>query len=316
MSSDTTVPMAELVKQATDIVIRFDAFSISLLQRHLRVGYSRGIELSHALEAAGIVTPAGQDGYRGLTSYARSLRSVDSPLSVRELCEAWALDPFEGGDGGDAGSPESRSIWVFGQEHGDAINGAPVVESPRYERDYSIDRQLSYPFNRNAFKLFASLHGEPVENYEAFARRTQPWVPGSKGYLKGNLYPYPCRNLTTWSEQAVKDTGFEQKADFVKWCDEHRLQAIADAVRQHRPKLFIGVGANMAREFSIAYFGAALPLDTYQFSVNGSTKKIRYATHNGGRFVVLPHISSGSNGLNSDEALQIAGSFIAGLMRN
>ena len=101
----------------------------------------------------------------------------------------------------------------------------------------------------------------------------------------------------------------------MEWCKEHRLPAIADAVRKYRPKLLIGVGSSMAQEFSLAYFGAALPLDSYQFVVNGDTRKILYATHNGGRLVVLPHISSGANGINSDEALQIAGSFIAGLMR-
>lgn len=140
-------------------------------------------------------------------------------------------------------------------------------------------------------------------------------MPGSKGYFKGNLYPYPCRNLETWDEEAIKDTGFERKDDFVKWCNEHRLPAIAEAVRRHRPKLFIGIGSDMAREFSLAYFGAPLPLEFFSFFVNRHAKKIRYAKHNGGLLVVLPHISSGANGLNSDEAIMIAGTFIAGLMR-
>ena len=141
-------------------------------------------------------------------------------------------------------------------------------------------------------KLFAVIHGEPIERHEQFARLHQPWVPGAKGYFKGNLYPYPCRNLGTWSEQAIKETGFERKEDFVKWCNEHRLPAIAGAVRQYRPKLFIGAGSNMANEFSLAYFGASLPLETYQFSINGHTKKIRYATYNSGRLVVLPHMAA------------------------
>jgi hypothetical protein len=232
-----------------------------------------------------------------------------------ELFEAWAGDPLEGGDGGDVGSLLSPAIWLFGIEHGDAVNTKQEPEVERGARDYSIDKQLTYPFNRNAFKLFAAIHGEPVERYEQFARLHQPWVPGSKGYFKGNLYPYPCRNLNTWSEQAIQDTGFERKQDLVKWCNEYRLPAIADTVRRYRPRLFIGVGSKMVREFSLAYFGADLPLETYQFAVNGHAKKIRFATHNGGRLVVVPHLSSGRNGLNSDESIRIAGSFIAGLMR-
>lgn len=315
MTTELSTPTLDLCQQATSLVVRLNAASVSLLQRHLRLGYSAAGELMQELEKSGIVTPPGPDGYRALTPHARALRQEMNQPTARDLCEAWAGDPFEGGDGGDVGSPESPSIWLFGQEHGDAINIAEEAVASRSEREYSIDKQLRYPFNRNAFKLFAAIHGEPVERYEQFARLHQPWVPGAKGYFKGNLYPYPCRSLSTWSEQAIKETGFERKEDFVKWCNEHRLPAIADAVRLYRPKLFIGIGSDMAREFSLAYFGADLPLETYQFAVNGHTKKLRYATHNSGRLVVLPHISSGSNGINSDEALQIAGSFIAGLMR-
>jgi len=120
--------------------------------------------------------------------------------------------------------------------------------------------------------------------------------------------------LKAWPEQAIKETGFERKEDLRKWCNEYRLPAIAEAIRNHRPRLFIGVGASYAREFSHAYFGADLPLEAHQFAVNGYTKKIRYAKHNGGVLAVIPHLTGGSNGLNSDEALQVAGSFIAGLM--
>jgi hypothetical protein len=315
MHTEQTRFAPELLKQATDLVVRMNAASVSLLQRHLSLSYSAGVDLAQILENAGVITPAGLDGYRALTPFAMSLRPSAPQPTVRELCEAWASDPFEGGDGGDIGSPDMPSIWLYGQEHGDALNIEPEPQTSRDERDYSIDKQLRYPFNRNAFKLFTALHGEPVTQYEQFARRHEPWVPGTKGYFKGNLYPYPCRNLTNWSEQAIKETGFGRKEEFIDWCNENRLPAIADAVKRYRPRLFIGVGANMAREFSLAYFGAALPLESYQFAVGGYTKKILYATHNNGRLVILPHISSGSNGLNSDDALQIAGSFIAGLMR-
>lgn len=315
MHSEQSRFTPELLGQATDLAVRMGAVSVSLLQRHFHLGYNTSLELVGALETAGIATPPGPDGQRTLTASAKSLKPPAPPPAPRERCEAWAGNPFEGGDGGDAGSPEAPSIWLFGQEHGDPVRAVPQPEDLRSERDYTVDRQLRYPFNRNAFKLFAAIHGEPVTHYEQFARRHQPWVPGSRGYFKGNLYPYPCRNLGTWSEQAQTETGFGCKDEFIAWCNEHRLPAIADAVRCHRPRLFIGIGADTARAFSLAYFGAALPLESWQFEVGGYTKKIRYATHNGRRLVVLPHISSGSNGLNSDEALQVAGGFIAGLMR-
>jgi hypothetical protein len=315
MTASNFRPTPEIVQQAADLVVRHNAASVSLLQRHFRLGYAAGMSLMAALETAGIVTATGSNGLRTLTPTAHSLHQASIEPTARERFESWACDPFEGGDGGDAGSPESPSTWLFGIEHGDAVNIAQEVIVDGAERDYSIDNQLKYIFNRNAFKLFAAIHGEPVERYEDFARLHQPWVSGSKGFFKGNLYPFPCRDLATWSKQAIEESGFERKQDLVKWCKEHRLPAIADAVRYHRPRLFIGVGAGVAREFSLAYFGAVLPLEIYQFAVNGFTKKIRYAVHNGGRLVVLPHLSGGSNGLNSDEAIRIAGGFIAGLLR-
>lgn len=314
MTAYTQPATPKLVQQATDLVVRHNAASVSLLQRHFRLGYAAGLSLMAALEASGIVAAPGLDGQRKLTPHALTLGREKTQPTVRELFEAWACNPFEGGDGGDVGSPESPSTWLFGIEHGDAANISQESSTVGVERDYSIEKQLTYPFNRNAFKLFAAIHGEQVERYEEFARLHHPWVPGSAGFFKGNLYPYPCRDLETWSEQAIAESGFAHKHDLVKWCNEHRLPAIADAVRHHRPRLFIGVGSKMVREFSRAYFGSDLPLETYQFAVNGHTKKIHYAVHNGGRLVVLPHLSSGSNGLNSDEAIRIAGSFIAGLM--
>lgn len=305
----------ELLQQAINLVVRVNAVSVSLLQRHFQLGYSDGLELALALEHAGLITAPGADGYRALTPQARLLHQQRNQPSARELFEAWAIDPFEGGDGGDPGSTNSPSIWMFGTEHGDAANLEKETPCSREERDYSIDRQLRYKYNMTAFKLFAAMQGEPIERFEQFARLHRPWVPGSSGYFKGNLYPYPCRNVSTWSSEAILETGFECKEDMVKWCKEYRLPAIAEAVRRHRPRLFIGVGTEFKSEFALAFFGAELPLQTYQFAVGGHTKKIRYATLNQSRLVVLPHISSGANGLNSDESIQVAGSFIAGLLR-
>ncbi|MES3023445.1 MAG: DNA translocase FtsK [Pseudomonadota bacterium] len=306
---------SDLLLQATELVVRLNAVSVSLLQRHFQLAYTDGLALAAALERTGIVTAAGIDGYRGLTPHAHALHAAGRAPSARELFESWAIDPFEGGDGGDAGSAQAPSIWVYGIEHGDAANLVQQAPAARDERDYSIDLQLRYPFNVAAFKLFSAMHGEPIEHYEQFARRQQPWVPGTSGYLKGNLYPYPCRTVSDWSEQAQRETGFTRKEDMLAWCKAHRLPAIAEAVRRHKPRLFIGIGADCSREFSLAFFGAEVPLQVFQFAVNGFTKKIRYATHNESRLVVLPHVSGRPNGLNSHEALLTAGSFIAGLMR-
>lgn len=299
---------------ATRLIVARRGASVSLLQRHFRLGYGAACELMAELEAAGLVTAPGADGARAVTPKAMALLPADPPPTARELFEAWAIDPLEGGDGGDPGSPDHPSTWLMGIEHGDAKNLPQELEVERALRDYSIDHQLTYGYNVKAFKLLAAIAGEPVEQYEAFARRHMPFVPGQKGYYKGNLYPYPCQAVDTWSPGAIAETGFATKNEYVAWCDAHRTPAIALAVQRYRPRLFIGVGTTFAAAFSRAFFGAEVALRQYQFIEDGRLRRIHYAKHNGQVFVVIPHLSYYAYCLNTDSAIQTAGGFIAGLM--
>jgi len=53
-----------LYKEAVDAVREAGRASVSLLQRRLRVGYSRAARLIELMEAEGIVGAAGRDGRR------------------------------------------------------------------------------------------------------------------------------------------------------------------------------------------------------------------------------------------------------------
>jgi len=57
MHTKQTLSISGLLPQATELVVRMNAVSVSLLQRHFRLGYGAGTELARALESAGIVTP-------------------------------------------------------------------------------------------------------------------------------------------------------------------------------------------------------------------------------------------------------------------
>jgi hypothetical protein len=317
MTDAITTPthdVATLVADATRLIVTRNAASVSLLQRHFRLGYGAGCELMAALEQAGLVTGPGSDGVRQLTAKAQALRPADAPPTTRELFEAWAIDPLEGGDGGDPGSPDQPSTWLVGIEHGDAKNLPQEPEVERSLRDYSIDKQLTYPYNVKAFKLLAAIHGEPVEQYEAFARRHLPFVRGHKGYFKGNIYPYPANSVDDWSAMAIAETGFATKAEYVAWCDTHRIPAITQAVRLYRPRLFIGVGTTFVGAFSRAFFGAEIALREHHFIEDGRLRRIYFAKHDGQVFVVIPHLNFRAHCLNTDSAIQTAGSFIAGLL--
>jgi len=61
-----------LYDQAVEIVVRNRRASISLVQRHLRIGYNRAARLVEQMEAAGIVSAMQSNGNREVIAPARS----------------------------------------------------------------------------------------------------------------------------------------------------------------------------------------------------------------------------------------------------
>lgn len=220
------------------------------------------------------------------------------------------LEEFDGCEGSDPGTPEAPSIWLFGIEPGKSIGDRNRQSSPHNPVDegYTVEIQRKWPYNRNAFKLFAAMSGHPVTEYLEFAHLHKPFVAGSKGYFKGNLYPYACRNVSDWPDDAAKETGLKNKAEYQEWCRANRWIEISKWVSKYRPRLFIGVGTSCNSDFSIAVFGREVELDLHEFSINGAKKKLYYKSIDGIRLVVIPHLS---RGLHEHASLKYAGEFIA-----
>jgi S-DNA-T family DNA segregation ATPase FtsK/SpoIIIE len=61
-----------LYDQAVEIVVKSRRASISLVQRHLRIGYNRAARLVEQMEKAGVVTPMQSNGNREVLAPARS----------------------------------------------------------------------------------------------------------------------------------------------------------------------------------------------------------------------------------------------------
>lgn len=88
----TISEQSQLVEAARDLIINEQLASVSLLQRHLRIGYSYAQTLMDVLEGAGIVTPLLSTGMRGLTqAYQEGLPEFRN----------WAVSESAGCDGGD-----------------------------------------------------------------------------------------------------------------------------------------------------------------------------------------------------------------------
>ena len=226
-----------------------------------------------------------------------------------------ALEKFCGCDNSEieAGSLQQPAIWLFGLEHGTYKSKHDENVNTREElddEDYSIETQLKWPYNQKAFKLLAAMRKEyGVKKYKEFAEDNQPFVKGTPGFFKGNLYPFPCHKFSKWPETAHTDTGFSTKEEYLQWCKEHRLPKIKSWVEEYGPKLFIGVGISNRNEFSLAVFGELVEFGEKEIIVKADRKRIFYYAKGNNRLVVIPHFS-GPYGLNSDESLQQVGEFL------
>jgi len=71
VESGGNVEADALYDQAVDIVVKSRRASISLVQRHLRIGYNRAARLVEQMERAGVVTPMQSNGNREVIAPAR-----------------------------------------------------------------------------------------------------------------------------------------------------------------------------------------------------------------------------------------------------
>lgn len=183
------------------------------------------------------------------------------------------------------------------------------VAAPRtLDESYSVELQLGWPFNRSAFKLLCALDGSSPEAYRDFAMRARPFEKGSKGYFKANLFPVPLHTLAAWDDEAIRETGFDTKAAYQAWLREARFPVVSAYLDECRPKILIATGLAHLEDF-MKVVGARAP-QMHSITVNGFSKRIYVATDGMVPLVVLPHLSGGSNGLNSNAAIEQAANLI------
>ncbi|WP_137917091.1 hypothetical protein [Hydrogenophaga sp. 2FB] len=239
-----------------------------------------------------------------MTSEQEVLNSAD----FRELVSS-AHRFLETCDGGDIGSVASPSTWLMGLEPGwslrDQLRKEEGVVAPRdLDDSYSVDLQLGWPFNRTAFKLLSAIDGGAPEDYVEFARRTRPFERGSKGYFKANLFPVPFKNLEAWDEDAQRSTGFDSKAAYQAWVRQVRFPVLSSQLELHRPKLLIATGMAHLQDFQAV--AKAPTMLEHSFLVNGRKKRMFVSAGGVVPLVVLPHLSGGPGGLNSNAAVSQA----------
>lgn len=226
------------------------------------------------------------------------------------LFRAWCLG-HSGCEGGDLGSARTPATWVCGIEPGgphsvDAAALQRLVRAPdsaRAQPGYADwHSNLAGSFRRRITKLLAALDGRPVAEYRAFAEQRQPFVQGSHGYARLNLYPvgFADTDPARWNVEFAAATGFVRKADYLAWCDAHRLPALRRWATAHAPRLVVGLGKSYLAQFERAFLDQGAPLVHERIA----GKQLSWGRNaSGGVVAVLPFLTSAS-GLQSNAAIQ------------
>lgn len=238
-------------------------------------------------------------------------------MNVENEFQKWASG-FSGCDGGDIGSPESRSIWVCGIEWGGGHDLASLKENILDQVDKppsgydDPSHNLAYIFNRQTMKLITAMKGGLVDDYEEMADQHRPFVKESSGYFKMNLFPIAFKDTghQRWQSDFVGVTGFPNKEEYLTWCRLVRFAQMRNWVSAHKPKVIVCFGKTLINDFTTAF-------------VNGSGKFTKESILNrelswtrtvDDVLVVICPFPVNRYGLNSNALLQAFGDKIQKLM--
>lgn len=232
--------------------------------------------------------------------------------------EKWALG-YSGCDGGDIGSQNSPSVWVCGIEWGGGHDredllgelASDMTAPPKGYKDIEENRINIY--NRQALKLLSAINGGQVGNFRVFGETVQPFVQGSSGYFKTNIYPMSFKdtNMARWLSDFSEITGFESKSDYIQWCKQNRFPQMRSWVSTFRPKLIICFGKTYKADFISAFADSETNFNIEVID----EREISWGFNQIGTLVVILPFMVNSNGLNKNVTIQEVGERIAELLQ-
>lgn len=240
-------------------------------------------------------------------------------MPVSEEFRKWGLG-YAGCDGGDIGSPQAPSIWVSGIEWGgghdaNSLRRQMMADAQCPPTGYaSWEENLSYIFNWQVMKLLAVMNGLPVTAYKRFAQDEKPFVDGTVGYYKMNLYPIAFRNTSHehWLGDFSEITGFSSKSEYLAWCNEERLPQISRWAQEYLPKLVICLGKTFRSEFGSAF---SVPAHSW-VAETIDEKDLSWSINDHGTLVAVLPFMVNRNGLVRNSSIQKFGERLAWLLNN
>jgi hypothetical protein len=234
--------------------------------------------------------------------------------------QKWAID-WSGCDGGDLGTAEQPGIWQCGLEWGVQGNWEytadkllSIFKKPIDISGYeTIDDLCSPPFNQSVLKILTVLSNKETADYLEFARTEKPFMQGSKGFFKMNLYPlwFPNFDDAHWHEGCAEATGFQTKAEYKLWISQHRFPFFRQQMQTHQPKLILCVGIGSRDHFKMAFLDEKTELNSEVIE----DRTLYWARNAGTLLAIVPFATGGSSGsLNKDSTKQLFGQRIAELL--
>lgn len=240
-------------------------------------------------------------------------------MSASNEFENWGLG-YSGCDGGDIGNPATPAIWVCGIEWGGGHT--PESLTSHMEDDVSVPprgyadwkENLAYTFNWRVMKILSAISGGTVSEYKRFAEKVQPFVDGSQGYFKMNLYPIGFKDTSyaRWHDQFSSITGFQSKADYLAWCSERRFPRMRKWAEEAAPKLILCLGKTYIQDFQSAFYdkGAEMKREVID------DRDLFWGINRQGSLVVVIPFMVNRNGLVKDLSIQKFGERISQLLTN
>lgn len=239
-------------------------------------------------------------------------------IQVNPEFKKWALG-FSGCDGGDIGKQGKSGIWFCGIEWGGGhpANTEELISiwaedvsapPPGYE---NWKANLEYIFNWQAAKLLSAIEGGHVSDYKQFAEQAQPFVSGSVGYFKMNLYPLAFKNTShsLWHDAFADATGLASKQDYLAWVKANRFPVMKSWGSTYIPKLVICVGITYREDFKAAFVDEGVELCREVID----DREMYWAKNKNGSMVVIIPFMVNRNGLTRNVSIQKFGERIRSL---
>jgi hypothetical protein len=244
---------------------------------------------------------------------------MSGTIQVNPEFAKWAVG-YSGCDGGDIGTQGKSSIWFCGIEWGGGHPADAEELLSIWNKDVSRPHtgyenwraNLEYIFNWQAVKLLSAIEGGNVSEYRQFAEEVQPFVAGSKGYFKMNLYPLAFKNTShaLWQDAFARATGLPSKQDYLAWVRAKRFPVMKSWMAESAPRLVVCAGITYKEDFRAALIDDDAELHREVID----ERELHWAKNSNGTLVVIIPFMINRHGLTKNASIQKFGDRIRELM--